>query len=146
MENQETSPKLAGLLKLLLWEQQELDKKKVKFPHMTDLGTGQIDPSTWCLDLNSVQPTKLTFVILLSGNFICMRCWPACKFAVFFMFSYVLSFCSFVRLYIGSWWLQLTHVVAFCVKVLIVASFGEIVLKRYCCRALVLASVSELGE
>lgn len=46
MENQETTPKLAGLLKLLLWEQQELDKKKVKFPHMTDLGTGQIDPST----------------------------------------------------------------------------------------------------
>lgn len=44
MENQETTPKLAGLLKLLLWEQQELDKKKVKFPHMADIGTGTLDP------------------------------------------------------------------------------------------------------
>lgn len=44
MENQETTPKLASLLKLLLWEQQELDKKKVKFPHMTDIGKGQIEP------------------------------------------------------------------------------------------------------
>lgn len=45
MENQETTPKLAGLLKLLLWEQKELEKKKVKFPHMVDLGTGQLEPA-----------------------------------------------------------------------------------------------------
>lgn len=44
MENQETAPKLAGLLKLLLWEQKELEKK-VKFPHMIDLGTGQLEPA-----------------------------------------------------------------------------------------------------
>lgn len=43
MENQESSPKLVGLLKLLLWAQEELDAKKVKFPHLTDLSRGTIE-------------------------------------------------------------------------------------------------------
>ncbi|MEQ2207848.1 Glucose-induced degradation protein 8-B [Xenoophorus captivus] len=42
-ENRESTPKLAKLLKLLLWAQNELDQKKVKYPKMTDLSTGTID-------------------------------------------------------------------------------------------------------
>ncbi|KAI3357479.1 hypothetical protein L3Q82_015897 [Scortum barcoo] len=38
-ENRESTPKLAKLLKLLLWAQNELDQKKVKYPKMTDLST-----------------------------------------------------------------------------------------------------------
>lgn len=36
-------PKLYSLLKLILWAQDELTKKKVKFPRMVDLGTTEID-------------------------------------------------------------------------------------------------------
>jgi len=44
MENQDsTTPKLANLLKLLLWAQDELDKKKIKYPKMTDLARGLIE-------------------------------------------------------------------------------------------------------
>ncbi|XP_013408985.1 glucose-induced degradation protein 8 homolog [Lingula anatina] len=43
MENRESTPKLAKLLKLLLWAQDELDKKKVKYPKMIDLAKGEID-------------------------------------------------------------------------------------------------------
>lgn len=42
-ENRESTPKLAKLLKLLLWAQNELDQKKVKYPKMTDLSTGTIE-------------------------------------------------------------------------------------------------------
>ena len=43
MDNRESSPKLAKLLKLLLWSQEELDKKKIKYPKMTDLAKGTIE-------------------------------------------------------------------------------------------------------
>lgn len=43
MENRESTPKLANLLKLLLWAQNELDQKKVKYPKMTDLAKGILD-------------------------------------------------------------------------------------------------------
>jgi len=43
MENKESTPKLAKMLKLLLWAQDELDTKKVKYPKMTDLATGEIE-------------------------------------------------------------------------------------------------------
>ncbi|XP_055964098.1 glucose-induced degradation protein 8 homolog isoform X2 [Sorex fumeus] len=42
-ENRESTPKLAKLLKLLLWAQNELDQKKVKYPKMTDLSRGVIE-------------------------------------------------------------------------------------------------------
>ncbi|XP_067856594.1 glucose-induced degradation protein 8 homolog [Heptranchias perlo] len=42
-ENRESTPKLAKLLKLLLWAQNELDHKKVKYPKMTDLSKGTIE-------------------------------------------------------------------------------------------------------
>ncbi|CAD7690737.1 unnamed protein product [Nyctereutes procyonoides] len=42
-ENHESIPKLAKLLKLLLWAQNELDQKKVKYPKMTDLSKGVIE-------------------------------------------------------------------------------------------------------
>lgn len=42
-ENKESSPKLVGLLKLLLWAQDELDAKKVKFPRLTDLARGTLE-------------------------------------------------------------------------------------------------------
>lgn len=45
IENRESTPKLASLLKLLLWAQTELDKKKVKYPKMTDLARGTIEES-----------------------------------------------------------------------------------------------------
>lgn len=44
-ENQEhTSPKIANLLKLILWAQAELDKKNINYPKMTDIGTAMIEP------------------------------------------------------------------------------------------------------
>ena len=43
MENRETTPQLSNLLKLLLWSQDELDHKKVKYPKMSDLAKGTID-------------------------------------------------------------------------------------------------------
>lgn len=39
----DSTPKLANLLKLLLWAQEELDKKKVKYPKLVDLAKGDID-------------------------------------------------------------------------------------------------------
>jgi len=42
-DNKESSPKLVGLLKLLLWAQDELDSKKVKFPRLTDLARGTLE-------------------------------------------------------------------------------------------------------
>lgn len=38
-----TQSKLAASLKLLLWSQDELDRKRVRYPKMTDLATGRID-------------------------------------------------------------------------------------------------------
>jgi glucose-induced degradation protein 8 len=44
MEDQEaTSPRLADLLRLIMWAQEELDKKKVKYPKMVDLSEATID-------------------------------------------------------------------------------------------------------
>ena len=40
-----TQPKMAAILKLLLWAQSELDKKRVRYPKMTDLATGKIEES-----------------------------------------------------------------------------------------------------
>jgi hypothetical protein len=42
-ENQESSPRLVGLLKLLLWAQDELETKKVKFPRLKDLARGTLE-------------------------------------------------------------------------------------------------------
>ncbi|CAL1529276.1 unnamed protein product [Lymnaea stagnalis] len=39
----DSTPRLANLLKLLLWAQEELDKRKVPFPHMTNVAEGSID-------------------------------------------------------------------------------------------------------
>ena len=47
IENRESTPKLANLLKLLLWAQDELDNKKVKYPKMTDLARGEIEEAKW---------------------------------------------------------------------------------------------------
>ena len=46
-ENRESAPKLENLLKLLLWSQEELDCKKVKYPKMVDVAQGTIDDSKW---------------------------------------------------------------------------------------------------
>jgi len=43
MENRESSSKLASLLKLLLWAQDELDSKKAKYPKMSNLVNGTLD-------------------------------------------------------------------------------------------------------
>ncbi|GLH14502.1 uncharacterized protein GBIM_18890 [Gryllus bimaculatus] len=44
MENRDpTTPKLASLLKLIFWSQEELDKKKIKYPKMTDLAGAVIE-------------------------------------------------------------------------------------------------------
>ncbi|KAK3101452.1 hypothetical protein FSP39_003676 [Pinctada imbricata] len=39
----DSTPNLANLLKLLLWSQEELDKRKVKYPRMTDIATATIE-------------------------------------------------------------------------------------------------------
>lgn len=43
MENRESTPNLANLLKLLMWSQKELDDKKVKYHKMTDIAKGIIE-------------------------------------------------------------------------------------------------------
>jgi len=40
--NDDSKPQLVTLIKLLMWTQGELEKKKVKFPKMTDLATATI--------------------------------------------------------------------------------------------------------
>ncbi|KAJ8982073.1 hypothetical protein NQ317_001482 [Molorchus minor] len=46
MEHQETTaPKISTLLKLILWAQEKLNKKNVKYPKMIDLATSTIDDS-----------------------------------------------------------------------------------------------------
>lgn len=43
--NQPTiTPKLYNLMKLIMWAQDELDRKKVKFPRMTDFGSATLEP------------------------------------------------------------------------------------------------------
>lgn len=43
--NQPTiTPKLYNLMKLIMWAQDELDRKKIKFPHMTDFGSATLEP------------------------------------------------------------------------------------------------------
>ncbi|XP_071444437.1 glucose-induced degradation protein 8 homolog [Hetaerina americana] len=39
-------PRLTGLLKLILWAQEELDRKKIKYPRMSILASAVIDPPT----------------------------------------------------------------------------------------------------
>nr|KAG5694183.1 hypothetical protein BaRGS_016029 [Batillaria attramentaria] len=39
----DATPHIASLLKLLLWGQDELDKRKVKYPRMTDIAQGKIE-------------------------------------------------------------------------------------------------------
>ncbi|XP_059160654.1 glucose-induced degradation protein 8-B homolog [Physella acuta] len=39
----DATPRLANLLKLLLWAQEELDKRKVPFPHMINISEGTIE-------------------------------------------------------------------------------------------------------
>ena len=46
----DATPKLANLLKLLLWSQDEIDKKKIKYPRMTDIGSGTIEDPKWFCD------------------------------------------------------------------------------------------------
>ncbi|XP_075236188.1 GID complex subunit 8 homolog protein Houki [Lycorma delicatula] len=44
VEHQEpTTPRLYTLMKLILWSQDELDRKKVKYPKMSDLGSATIE-------------------------------------------------------------------------------------------------------
>lgn len=44
MEHQETTvPKISTVLKLILWAQDKLNKKNVKYPKMTDLATATIE-------------------------------------------------------------------------------------------------------
>lgn len=45
-QHQETVPKLASVLKLLSWTQNQLDKKHVKYPKMTEIAEGTIKYST----------------------------------------------------------------------------------------------------
>ncbi|XP_053678272.1 glucose-induced degradation protein 8 homolog [Anopheles nili] len=45
MEQQEqSSPRMINILKLILWAQTELDKKNVKYPKMNDLASAAIEP------------------------------------------------------------------------------------------------------
>ena len=46
MENYESpTPKIAILLKLIVWAQEKLDKKKVRYPKMTDFENATLDGS-----------------------------------------------------------------------------------------------------
>jgi hypothetical protein len=41
--SEDTQPKLATALKLLLWAQSELDKKKIRYSKLTDLASGKVN-------------------------------------------------------------------------------------------------------
>uniref|UniRef100_H2ZKG2 CTLH domain-containing protein n=1 Tax=Ciona savignyi TaxID=51511 RepID=H2ZKG2_CIOSA len=41
-ENNATTPRLASIVKLLMWSQEQLDRKKIKYPKMTDISKGEI--------------------------------------------------------------------------------------------------------
>lgn len=57
MENREsTTPKLSNLLKLILWAQDELDKKKIKYPKMSKLANAVIDSPKWQQAIPSEEP------------------------------------------------------------------------------------------
>uniref|UniRef100_A0A182QNY5 CTLH domain-containing protein n=1 Tax=Anopheles farauti TaxID=69004 RepID=A0A182QNY5_9DIPT len=43
-QQEQSSPRIINLLKLILWVQTELDKKNVKYPKMLDLATATIEP------------------------------------------------------------------------------------------------------
>jgi hypothetical protein len=43
--SENTQPKAATALKLLLWAQSELDKKRIRYTRITDLTTGKMDES-----------------------------------------------------------------------------------------------------
>lgn len=50
MENREsTTPKLSNLLKVILWSQDELDKKRIRFPRLSDLASATITSPKWDL-------------------------------------------------------------------------------------------------
>ncbi|CAK8678076.1 glucose-induced degradation protein 8 homolog [Clavelina lepadiformis] len=42
LENNTATPKLAGIVKLLMWSQDQLDKRKVTYPKMDDIAQGEI--------------------------------------------------------------------------------------------------------
>lgn len=42
VENQESVPQIAKVLKLLAWSQHQLDAKKVKYVKMTDFAKGDL--------------------------------------------------------------------------------------------------------
>eukprot|EP00064_Thunnus_orientalis_P022970 superscaffoldBa00008249_g23194 len=74
-ENRESTPKLAKLLKLLLWAQNELDQKKVKYPKMTDLSTGTIEDPKMAMPICAVSMaatfhwSKIDSGLVLGGFF-----------------------------------------------------------------------------
>ncbi|XP_035903253.1 glucose-induced degradation protein 8 homolog [Anopheles stephensi] len=43
-QQEQSSPRMINILKLILWAQTELDKKNVKYPKMMGLATGTIEP------------------------------------------------------------------------------------------------------
>lgn len=43
-QQEQSSPRMINILKLILWGQTELDKKNVKYPKMRDLATATIEP------------------------------------------------------------------------------------------------------
>ncbi|XP_071853668.1 glucose-induced degradation protein 8-B homolog isoform X3 [Apostichopus japonicus] len=45
-ENREPTPKLSHLLKLLLWSQDQLESKQIKFPQMNDVTIGELTKSS----------------------------------------------------------------------------------------------------
>lgn len=45
-DHEDTTPRLANVVKLLLWTQNELDKKRIKYPKMVDLSNAKIKQSS----------------------------------------------------------------------------------------------------
>jgi len=45
--SENTQPKVATALKLLMWAQSELDKKRIRYPKIGDLAAGKVDDLKW---------------------------------------------------------------------------------------------------
>ncbi len=110
MENRESTPKLANLLKLLLWAQEELDTKKVKYPKMSDLAKGDIDELKWLDIITMLWLLTIHFLTIYTGeisdkNNHCFL-WIFCEFSVNKKFVWkpiiinLYSWLTFMKLYL----------------------------------------------
>lgn len=70
-ENQEhTRPKMVTLIKWILWAQNELDKRNIKYPKMNHLATARIEHK-W----TTIEAVKSSLFVLKTINILALTKW-----------------------------------------------------------------------